>query len=248
MSKMYGFTGKLSGKMGSAVFRIRGGEQIVTQYNPVVNNPRTTAQTNNRAIFTLAVQLAKVFADCLGGFIIKTRKTKKTRGAMTPRNLFTMINYPLITIPNDSEKAVIPMAQVKLTDSSTFFAPASRLSVSLVQGQLTAGVRDMNEAVTAVQFVVVDYMNNQPIVIQTAVIDAVGGTAQLDVMGNSANRKTVLAYGIIESDKLNRTKFDDLNSPVHAAPYIAQVVIDSELRANLADVTETLGVDWTPQA
>lgn len=81
--KLYGFTGKGSGKMGNSVFAISGGEQIVRQYNPVVSNPSTDAQVAQRAKFKLLSQLAAVFAPVLG-FVKK--------GLVSARNQFVSAN------------------------------------------------------------------------------------------------------------------------------------------------------------
>lgn len=64
--KQYGLLGKGTGKLGSSVFAISGGEQIVREYNPKVSNPNTTGQMQQRAKFKLLSQLAVVFAPYLG--------------------------------------------------------------------------------------------------------------------------------------------------------------------------------------
>ena len=63
--KLYGLFGKGSGKLGSSVFAISSGEQIVREYNPVVENPNTPAQVEQRAKFKLLSQLASDLASAL---------------------------------------------------------------------------------------------------------------------------------------------------------------------------------------
>ena len=54
MAKMYGFSGKVTGKKGDAVFAVRNGEQIIRQYNPIVANPSTQKQVDARAALKLS--------------------------------------------------------------------------------------------------------------------------------------------------------------------------------------------------
>lgn len=86
--KLNGFVGKGSGKLGSSVFAISGGEQIVRQYNPQVANPSTDAQVNQRAKLKLMSQLAAALAGA-----IAFRK----KGLVSARNQFVSKNIGLCT-------------------------------------------------------------------------------------------------------------------------------------------------------
>ena len=114
--KLYGFTGKGSGKMGSSVFAISGGEQIVRQYNPVVSNPSTPAQVEQRAKLKLLSQLAAVLAPAI--------KIKKD-GLVSARNKFVSINYPYTSYADG--KASVEVAKLQLSESKT---KAAQISVS----------------------------------------------------------------------------------------------------------------------
>ena len=128
MAKMFGFNGRVSGKMGNAVFRVRSGQQVVTQYNPIVTNPNTEKQQGSRARFKLVSQLAVVFAPYLrgfGSFVIKTRAEKAGRGINKSINAaFVGLNYRIAELdpePWAAEKAVIDISKVQLTASSKPF-------------------------------------------------------------------------------------------------------------------------------
>lgn len=114
MATIQGITGGLSGKMGSAVFRQRFGETVVSQYQPKVSNPNTTAQSDNRAAFKLISQLGAALADVIA---------IPRNGAQSPRNIFTKVNYPLITktTVGGEDVASIEMEAIQLTDSSRAF-------------------------------------------------------------------------------------------------------------------------------
>lgn len=63
MAKITGLSGMIRGKVGPNVFRISRGVQVVSQYNPSPNNPRSPAQQNQRAIFGQAAGLTKAMYD-----------------------------------------------------------------------------------------------------------------------------------------------------------------------------------------
>lgn len=62
MGKNYqGINGNFSGKIGPTVGRVKNGRTITAIYQPIVANPRTTKQTNNRAWFTKVVETMRPF-------------------------------------------------------------------------------------------------------------------------------------------------------------------------------------------
>lgn len=106
--KLNGIFGKGSGKMGSAVFAINGGEQIVREHNPRISNPKTQAQIEQRAKFKLLAQIAADLAPAL--FF-------KRKGLINARNQFIAANMPLCTY--DNEEANVPVYDLKLSPSSS---------------------------------------------------------------------------------------------------------------------------------
>ena len=105
--KLKGIVGKGSGKVANAVFRVRSGVQIVSQYQPKVANPCTVKQVHRRAVFKLVAQLS---ADLLQYIAIPWVKR------ISPRNRFERVNYQLLTY--DDGVASINLERVQLTDSS----------------------------------------------------------------------------------------------------------------------------------
>lgn len=63
MAKITGLGGMLRGKSGPNVFRVSRGVQIMQQYNPNPNNPRSPKQEDRRLMFGDAVRQAKAFYD-----------------------------------------------------------------------------------------------------------------------------------------------------------------------------------------
>lgn len=96
--KLNGILGKGSGKLGSSVFAISGGAQIVREHNPKVSNPNTVAQVEQRAKMKLLSQLAADLAPAL---------FYKKKGLVSARNQFIAANMPLCTYDNEEAKVDI---------------------------------------------------------------------------------------------------------------------------------------------
>lgn len=108
--KLNGFIGKGTGKLGSSVFAISGGEQVVREYNPVVSNPNTEAQIAQRAKLKLMSQLAAALAPALGF---------KKMGLVSARNQFVSKNIGLAIM--EGNRAIAPISKLQLTPSNVAF-------------------------------------------------------------------------------------------------------------------------------
>lgn len=108
--KLHGIGGVGTGKLGSMVYSVRNGQQIVRQYNPIVANPSTAAQVEARSKMKLMSQLAAIVAPVIA---------ISAEGLKSKRNLFISRNYPLAGYSEDT--AQIDMASVQLTKSNTAF-------------------------------------------------------------------------------------------------------------------------------
>lgn len=60
MAKMYGLGGVLSGKLGNTVLAVKSGIQIARQYQPVVRNPKSSAQQMQRAKANLVGRVSQI--------------------------------------------------------------------------------------------------------------------------------------------------------------------------------------------
>lgn len=108
--KLHGIGGVGTGKLGSMVYSVRNGQQIVRQYNPIVANPSTAAQVEARSKMKLMSQLAAIVAPVIA---------INADGLKSKRNLFISRNYPLASYAEST--AQIDMAGVQLTKSNTAF-------------------------------------------------------------------------------------------------------------------------------
>ena len=60
MARMYGLNGVLRGKQGNNVFSVQNGTQVLRAYQPVVANPRSLGQREQRSKFSLAGKMSAV--------------------------------------------------------------------------------------------------------------------------------------------------------------------------------------------
>lgn len=109
--KLAGFVGKGTGRLGSSVFVVRKGEQIVRQYQPIVDNPKTVAQVQQRAMMKLASQLSAVL-----GFHLAPMKVSAIKG-QSARNVFVKSLFTDGAMSFSADKASADLSKLKLTSS-----------------------------------------------------------------------------------------------------------------------------------
>lgn len=130
--KLNGIIGKGTGKLGSSVFAISGGEQVVREYNPVVSNPNTDAQIAQRAKLKLMSQLGAALAPALGF---------AKMGLVSARNQFVSKNIGLAEFAES--RASVRVADLQLTPSNVAFnalnVTSSSNSISVVLTTAAAG-------------------------------------------------------------------------------------------------------------
>ena len=234
MATMQGITGKLSGKMGSAVFRVRNGQQVVTQYNPVVANPNTKAQQGPRSKFKLLSQLAAVLSPGFGTLNVVRRPAK---GTPSKRNAFIKINYPLTANDERGGEVVaeIDMAKIKLTTSTRFLG-------NMVQDQEAVVISNIPDEVTKVRYAIVQYNDNKPVLREVAEVSVTDNEASFEPSG--AFNCTILAYGIIPTEGASGTAYDPISSQSTTKPFTSAIELDELVSAGAILETETLGLDY----
>lgn len=246
MATMQGLTGKLSGKMGAAVFRVRDGQQVVTQYNSIVKNPNTEGQQTQRAKFKLMSQLAAVMAPGFGTMSVTSRKAK---GKPSQRNAFTQLNFPLVEVTSEDQEmtAKIPMDQVKLTSS---FRDLPSMDLTPIKGGFDLDMERIAADVSTVRVIIVGYNNNIPSIIHMIDLPVIEGSASISKSFENLGpgKYTALAYGLIPSKSAKASlDLDNIHTPTDE-DFISAI----ELNAMVADgsmvETKTVGANVTVTA
>lgn len=242
MAKMYGITGKMSGKMGAAVFRIRKGQQLVTQYNPNVSNPNTRGQQDQRATFKLLTQLAAIMSPTLGGTM-----GVNDRPARTKRNSFFALNYPLVSVAAgaDSIRAEIPMEQLQLTKS---FRALPAPEVRAASGAASVNIRGIAADVSMVKLVVIGYATvaegQKQAYVESELEAPVQAGRVETTISLPVGRYTILAYGVIPltEDAARKVSIDDIFTP-DDEDYVSAVVLEELAASGSTSETMTSGAN-----
>lgn len=244
MARLQGISGGMSGRTGSFTYRQSRGETIVSQYQPIVKNPNTERQQNQRARFKLMSQLAAIMAPGFGTMGVTKRPGKQRP---TQRNAFMNINMPAAIV--DGDKAKIQMEAVKLTTSNT---PLGTI-VQPTTDTPTVVVRNVDNRVATIRFVEVVYVNYNAVdsesgsfIIKTRpeikrIVDtpvSKSGSAQIESVADA----TILAYGLIPSECLSGVDFDNIHTP-DDEDFIAAVDLNTLVSQGLMAETMTLGIN-----
>lgn len=228
--KQNGLLGKGSGKLGSSVFSISGGVQIVREYNPNVSNPNTDAQINQRAKFKLMSQIA---AD-LASVIVIPKK-----GLASARNMFVSKNIGLVV--STAGEATVNYVALQLTASDSAFPAVT----GRIDGQGTLGVELAKMPAADVQKVVYCAFTkddtNQLSLIGTTIIDRENATNNFATsFANAADAYVVYAYGIKASAIAANPNYD--NYVIEGATDIARLVASRSISLDASGTTRTSGV------
>lgn len=209
MAKIFGLSGRITGRKGDAVFAVRSGEQIVRQYNPVVNNPKTPAQVDSRLKLKFSSQLGMVFANVIA---------MKKNGAQSVRNVFQQVNFPNILVADgvNGRKASIEMVNIKLTKSARFMPQVVAINES---GTVTANlVGNMSGIFDKVVYVVANIAANGEVRVLGSEVCATPGTngdfqlvLSRSVAAWTSGPMYVYAYGITAGSEKGRVALDNIN-------------------------------------
>ena len=238
---MTGLTGKLSGKMGSVVFRVRKGQQIVAQYNPVVTNRNTQSQQDTRAGFKLMSQLSSIMAEAIA---------IPAKGTSTARNEFFKKNFPLVETTGEVNDvaASIPMEELQLTDS---FRELGEITVTASQGNIVVTVqKSAGSPATGGKIVLVGYgtlgvlKNPKVLEIIDVQFDA-NGVASHTFSNPGSGNYTALAYGLIPSAGVaGNAALDNIHTPADD-PFTAAVLLQRAIADGTITTTVTVGGNAT---
>lgn len=197
--KLYGIAGKGTGKVGSMVYAISGGEQIVRQYNPIVANPNTERQVTQRSKFKLLTQLAAAMAATLAF---------RKQGLVSARNQFIKKNYENVAILEG--KAQLRGDKIQLTPSST---PLSEINGTngnndTVNVSLANNSAELLDRVVYHAYKVEDAGNIEHI--GSTIVDEAGADGKFAGVVPKGDAATlVLAYGVKDNSASATIKYEE---------------------------------------
>lgn len=229
MGKVTSLQGKATGKVGSMVYSVAGGQMIAREYQPHVANPNTVAQTDQRAKFKLMSQLAAALAP-----VIVIPK----EGLKSSRNLFIKRN-------NDSVSASGGVAQityenVQLTNGNAGL-PAIEATRDAATGISINLAERCDAAVSRVVYIVYKKTSEQTLqYMESIIVDAPGSEGKfpgtlLYIEGDIC----LFAYGMKDLNAKASAKYN--NYSVSNGEDIARLVLKRNLSLSDYQFTQTRG-------
>lgn len=228
--KLNGFTGKGTGKLGSSVFSVNGGEQIVRQYQSVVANPNTEAQVDQRAKMKLMSQVAAALAP-----ILAFRKA----GLKSARNLFISKNFASVSATEGEAEVNIPNLQITQGTIGLPAVAATRSTNSLTV-EFVSNV-STSLANRVVYCIVTRNNDGSLVVIDSKVVNNTNGDEiATSFQGIPTSECFVFAYGIKDADSAATSNFGNYN--VATAADVAKLVSTRKISTADYTFTKTVGV------
>lgn len=228
--KLTGLTGTGSGKLGSSVFSVHAGEQVVRQYQPVVTNPSTQTQVNNRARLKLISQLSAVMGDVIA---------IPRKGNVTSRNLFVSDNYHVTEAINGV--ATVDLSAIGLTRGCIHipYINAERVDTTSIDVALADKADQIVDRVVYVMF----YRNRsgELQLADSAVVETAGADGKFPYsFGYVAQDVVVYAYGIFDKNTKATAKFSDY--AVETGTQVASLISDRKVSDKDYLISKTQGI------
>lgn len=228
--KLTGLTGTGSGKLGSSVFSVHAGEQVVRQYQPVVTNPSTQTQVNNRARLKLISQLSAVMGDVIA---------IPRKGNVTSRNLFVSDNYHVTEAINGV--ATVDLSAIGLTRGGIHipYINAERVDTTSIDVALADKADQIVDRVVYVMF----YRNRsgELQLADSAVVETAGADGKFPYsFGYVAQDVVVYAYGIFDKNTKATAKFSDY--AVETGTQVASLISDRKVSDKDYLISKTQGI------
>lgn len=228
--KLTGLTGTGSGKLGSSVFSVHAGEQVVRQYQPVVTNPSTQTQVNNRARLKLISQLSAVMGDVIA---------IPRKGNVTSRNLFVSDNYQFTQALNGV--ATVDLSAIGLTRGGVQipYINAERVDTTSIDVALADKADQIVDRVIYVMF----YRNRsgELQLADSAVVETAGADGKFPYsFGYIAQDVVVYAYGIFDKNTKATAKFG--NYAVETGTQVASLISDRKVSDKDYLISKTQGI------
>lgn len=227
--KLNGFVGTGSGKMGASVFSVNSGSQIVRQYQPVVANPSTAAQVNQRARMKLMSQVAAAMAP-----VIAIPKA----GLVSARNQFIRKNF-------DSCIAADGVAQVtyenlQLTAGNLGF-PAISATRAAEGGAISINLSSAPSGdISRVVYIMYRKTQNQMEYVASRIVKERGESNNFPATFPASSGDVILfAYGMKDSNAQATAKYE--NYKVTSASDIATLVASRAIAFGDFTFTQTRG-------
>lgn len=233
--KLAGITGTGSGKLGSTVFSVSGGEQVVRQYQPTVGNPSTEGQVSQRAKLKLMSQLSAAFAAVLAF---------QKSGLVSARNQFSSKNIGLCTVSDGVVSINLEGIQLTPGNRGISAVVVSRDGATAINVALAADCAKVCDRVVYIAMVKNDENSLQ--LLDSKVCETAGANGLFeDTLAPSNKEVVVYAYGIKDASAAAAGKY--ANYSVTSGTDIASLVASRAISTADFAFTKTVGATLAAQ-
>lgn len=227
--KLVGITGTGRGKLGSSVFSVNSGQQIVRQYQPVVANPNTVLQVNQRARMKLASQLAAAYAPVIA---------MPKQGLVSTRNQFIKKNMDAISAQGGT--AQVTYENLQLTNGNVGL-PSVLATRSAAEGIKVNLSESAANAVSRVVYVLFKKTTeNQLQLVGSKIIEEAGDAGTFPAtFPYDASDIAIYAYGMRDMSASATAKYR--NYEVQSGTDVARLFTTRTLSQSDISLTQTRG-------
>lgn len=228
MGKLTSFNGVATGKVGSNVFSVVSGQQIVRSYQPNVANPSTSSQVNARARLKLMSQLAADLSPVIA---------MPKEGMVTRRNNFISKNYDYVIANNGI--AQITYENVQLAQGNKYL-PAIQATRTAEVGVTVAFASAVNNINRAVFIIAKKTEDNRLSVEASQIVEDAGENMNYQTTFPIVDGEIVIfAYGMADTNASASAKYG--NMQVQSASDLATLVATRSLTSSDYVFTKTRG-------
>lgn len=229
MGKVTSLQGKATGKVGSMVYSVSGGQMIAREYQPHVANPNTVAQTNQRASFKLLSQIAAALAP-----VIVIPK----EGLKSSRNLFIKRNADAVS--SNAGVAQLTYENLQLTNGNAGI-PAIEATRNAASGIAIKLAERCDAAISRVVYIMYKKTSESTLqYVQSIIVEAAGAEGKFPGTLYYIEGDIVLfAYGMKDLNAKATAKYADYN--VNNGEDIASLVLRRNLSLSDYQFTMTRG-------
>ena len=200
----HGPLSRAKGKLGGVVYQQYEGMQISREYQPVVKNPQTDKQTENRAKFKLSSQVVAQFKDVISARLSKLSIYERMRRAAAVNAIFNSVSTSTPSSPQALVTSVVNALNAK--SISAYTAPLIEIN------------QDGDFQITAA--------NGNQVVVDIATYDATSGeltdlytetytsnaTAKIFPGAEVGERIVLMAVGLIATTEAGRATISNVTN------------------------------------
>lgn len=227
----HGPLSRAKGKLGGVVYQQYEGMQISREYQPVVKNPQTTSQVNNRAKFKLASQTVAQLKEIINVRLAPLSIYTRMKRAMAVNALFSRID---MSTPNEPQLTIDDIVDaLNAKNVSSLAAPLVEASVGGAASTITATNGDI------VTYVQVSFNNDGSIAAHQTETYTSTGTRK-EVPAPSTHKGILLAVAARATTENGRAFISNIAANV-AVTKIINAISRSVIAGDL-EITNLAGV------